>query len=134
MNTEYTPIEQTPQTPHDTEFDGCCFQNIICWITQTLIWVMTVIIIVVRPNDNSGFFFVYSLLPFIYIVYVCHEIWTLTFCYLCNKKKIDEISEKMREIFKSNPEISFHYEASHFGFEDKVTSFRESFSIPYYSS
>ena len=41
MNTEYTPIEQTPKTPQtpkkeETENEGCCLR-VFCWIFQILV-------------------------------------------------------------------------------------------------
>ena len=155
MSAEYTPIEQAPQTPETTENEengneSCCFR-VFCWIFQILVWISIIISIVLCSLIREAPPFCLGFYGFFFLIYAILELCSPICTYLCIKESGEEIPEKMRKIFKSNPNISLHYEAYHYEtrtetttdedgnettttYEEKETTFRESFSIPYYSS
>ena len=149
MSTGYTPVQQSPQDEGE-ENESCCLR-VSCWIFQILVWVSivgTVVSSIVSPDIGAVFA---GSLGFCYLVYIILEFCSPTASYLCHKKTGSGMYEKMGDLFRTHPDICFHCECyhrervpvterdsngnTHTSYrEERVVTYRENFSIPYYSS
>ena len=126
-------------------------------VFQVLVWVFLVLSIIVgagskgggkdRDNEvignNDGDVAIYALFVIIYVAYLIIEFCSTTCSYLVNKSTNEAIYDRMQRIFSTHPEIILHCECYHYQFrrtkegknyKERVTTYREDYSLPYYSS
>ena len=119
-----------------------------CWTVQFLVWaslVGAVIFIVIDKPAGAAVF------PVVYIIYIISELCSPTFSYLRHQKGNDRMYEKMGELFRTAPTITFravcyHYETRHHTYKDsnghtqhrtervRVDTHHDSMNMPYYSA
>ena len=126
-------------------------------VFQILVWIFLILVIIAgagskgskddRENEvfgnNDGDIAMYILFVIIYIAYLIIEFCSTTCSYLMNKSTNEAIYDRMQRIFSTHPEILFHCECFHYEFiktregrnyKERVTTYREDYSLPYYSS
>ena len=149
MNTGYNQIPQSLQDAEEKAENRC--MKIFCWSIQILVWVMilsTIVCSILRPKAASG---CAAGLGVFYIIYMVIEFCSPTSHYLCHRRTGNRMYEKMGELFRTHPDICFHCECYHIERrtvthkddkgndhtetrDERVVTFRDNFSIPYYSS
>ena len=126
-------------------------------IFQVLVWVFLILAIIAgagskgkgqdRKNEvfgnDDGDIAIYVLFVIIYVVYLIIEFCSTTCNYLMNKSSNEALYDRMQRIFSTHPEIIFHCECYHFiyrrtqdgkHYKERITTYREDYSMPYYSS
>ena len=128
-------------------------------IFQILVWILLVLVIISaagtdkskgpeeRDNkvfgDDDGDIIIYIIFVIIYVAYIIIEFCSTTCSYLTNKSTNEAIYDRMQRLFSTHPEIIFHCECYHYRYrptregrstKERVTTYREDYSLPYYSS
>ena len=156
MNHNYTQLPQNNyNSSKDEEKDNTACCNCFCWILSFIIWIsMISSLFFTNTEDYKNIenrnlsYIIFGISYFLYIVFEC---CSPTAKYLINKKSGEEMYDKMGSLFRAPPTITFncqcyHYEIIHFTTKDKdgnirhrtrrekIISYSESYSMPYYSS
>ena len=152
MQGGYKSVPQTTKKEEDKR-DGFCLR-FFCWVFQIFVWGLiaaTVTCWILFNVENDSVEYCGFGLGFCYLVYMILEFCSPTARYLCHKTTGNGMYQKMGVLFRTHPDISFHcecyhYETRHYTERDsngnthtrtetvRVTTYTESFSIPYYSS
>ena len=126
-------------------------------VFQVLVWIFLILSIIGgagskgddedRKNkvygNKDGDIAIYILFVIIYVIYLIVEFCSTTCSYLMHKSSNEAIYDRMQRIFSTHPEIIFHCECFHYQFrrtqdgrnyKERVTTYREDYSMPYYSS
>ena len=126
-------------------------------VFQVLVWIFLILAIIGgagsqgddedRKNkvygNKDGDIAIYILFVIIYVIYLIVEFCSTTCSYLMHKSSNEAIYDRMQRIFSTHPEIIFHCECFHYQFrrtqdgrnyKERVTTYREDYSMPYYSS
>ena len=129
----------------------------IGYVFQVLVWIFLILAIIAgaaskgkgkdRDNevfgDDDGDIAIYILFVIIYVVYLIIEFCSTTCSYLTHKSSNEAIYDRMQRIFSTHPDIVFHCECFHYEFrrnrdgrnyKERITTYREDYSLPYYSS
>ena len=122
----------------------------LCIIFQILVVIGLILAIAAAiPGDNKMHkeeSTVYVIFVLIYIIYIVLEFCSTTCSYLMHKTSNLGIYDKMQRIFMTHPEIIFHCETFHYEIrrqhtkdgtrpvKEKVITYREDYSMPYYSA
>ena len=151
----YKPVGQNPPGMLDQgvqKEDNCCY-NTFCWIFQIAVWAaiaVAVVLLIMGSLNGDAAGGMFGGLGFIYVVYLILEFCSPTSKYLCNKSSDQGIYEKMGRHFRTPPEIRFHCECyhyvtrhhtrrdsqgrvEHYTTTERVTTYTETYSLPYYS-
>lgn len=150
MSTQYNTIPQQVQQDADapTRSGNSCL-SCWCWTVQILVWASLVggVIAVVYNGVLEGLYAFGA----IYVIYIITELCSPTFSYLRHQKGNDRMYEKMGELFRTAPIITFraqcyHYETRHHSHRDskghihhstervRVNTHFDSMNLPYYSA
>ena len=126
-------------------------------IFQALVWIFLILVIIAgagskgkgEERDNDVFkeedtdIVFYILFVILYVIYLIIEFCSTTCSYLMNKSSNEAIYDRMQRIFSTHPEVIFHCECFHYQYrrtrdgkhyKERVTTYREDYSMPYYSS
>ena len=135
-------------------------KTVLDWVGlvfQVLVWIFLILSIIGgagskgddedRKNkvygNKDGDIAIYILFVIIYVIYLIVEFCSTTCSYLMHKSSNEAIYDRMQRIFSTHPEIIFHCECFHYQFrrtqdgrnyKERVTTYREDYSMPYYSS
>ena len=91
-----------------------CIFRFFCWFFQILIWLNIAIIIIFYIIEKINFLIISLIVfHFSYLLYMIFEFLSPTSVYLLHKNSGIGIYEKMKEIFRSHPEIKFHIQCYH---------------------
>ena len=127
------------------------------YVFQVLVWIFLILAIIAgaaskgkgkdRDNevfgDDDGDIAIYILFVIIYVIYLIIEFCSTTCSYLTHKSSNEAIYDRMQRIFSTHPDIVFHCECFHYEFrrnrdgrnyKERITTYREDYSLPYYSS
>jgi ABC-type dipeptide/oligopeptide/nickel transport system permease component len=98
--------------------------SITCWVFQIIIWIGGIILLIIEPFKKSEYsdskfptfeFILISTFEFIfYILYVIYQFYSPTFQYLRHKRSDENLSEKMKQLFQTPPQIKFTCECYHY--------------------
>ena len=126
-------------------------------VVQVLVWIFLILVIIagagskgkgetrgneVFKKDDTDIAF-YVIFVIIYVIYLIIEFCSTTCSYLMHKSSNEAIYDRMQRIFSTHPEIIFHCECFHYQYrrtqdgkhyKERVTTYREDYSMPYYSS
>jgi hypothetical protein len=123
-----------------------------CIVFQIIVYLAFILLIIASirktKNLNDERSTAYALFVIIYIIYLVVEFYSSSCSYLIHKSSAEGIYQKMHRIFSTHPEIIFHCENYHFEYtrnyqqrgnpknvqKRKVVTYREDYSMPYYSS
>jgi len=129
-----------------------------CMVLQVLVILALILLIIAgagekKDSEKKDLFggnssIIYVIFVLIYIVYLILEFCSSSCNYLIHKTSSEGIYEKMHRLVCSHPEIIFHCENYHFEYtrnyqqrgnhknvqKRKVVTYREDYSMPYYSS
>lgn len=125
-----------------------------CIVFQVLVILSFVFLIIAGAGEKAQIFgknnssILYVIFVLVYIVYIILEFCSTSCNYLIHKTSSEGINEKMHRIILAHPEIIFHCENYHFEYnrnynqrgnnrapqKRKVITYREDYSLPYYSS
>lgn len=125
----------------------------VCIIFQILVLLAFILLIIAAGGEKAKLFennssIIYALFVLIYIIYIILEFCSSSCNYLIHKSTSEGIYNKIYRIVTSHPEIIFHCENYHFEYsgnynqrgnnrsaqKHKVVTYREDYSMPYYSS
>ena len=127
------------------------------YVFQVLVWIFLILTIIAgagskgkgKDRDNEVFgnddgdIAIYILFLIIYVAYLIIEFCSTSCSYLMNKSTNEAIYDRMQRIFSTHPEIIFHCECYHYQYrrtrdgkhyKERITTYREDYSMPYYSS
>ena len=139
------PVVQSQDGP--TRSGNSCL-SCWCWTLQALVWILLVVGIILLLQSRYECF--YGRIG-CYIVYIILELCSPTFGYLRHQKGNDRMYEKMGELFRTAPVITFHcvcyhYETKHTTYKDSnghvqnrtervhVNTHSDTMELPYYSA
>lgn len=126
----------------------------VCLVFQVLVIIAFILLIIAGAGKNNlkGYTdnnsIIYVIFVLIYIIYLVLEFCSTSCRYLMHKTSSEGIYDKMYRLVKTHPEIIFHCENYHFEYrkdynnrgnnkneiKQKVVTYREDYSMPYYSS
>lgn len=118
----------------------------ICIVFQVFVFLAFILLIAAGGSRGNNLYrersVVYALFIIIYIIYLVLEFCSSSCSYLVHKSSAEGIYQKMQRIFSTHPEIIFHCENYHYEYRGqgrnnskvKVTTYREDYSMPYYSA
>jgi hypothetical protein len=124
-----------------------------CIVFQALVIIAFIILIIAASGEKKKIFHqnesvMYVIFVMIYIVYLVLEFCSTSCSYLIHKVSSVGIYDKMYRLVSTHPEIIFHCETFHYEYRQdynnrgnnrgstktKVVTYREDYSMPYYSS
>ena len=153
-------IKMSPEMVGTTEVLTRKRKTALDWaglVVQVLVWIFLILVIIagagskdkgenreneVFKKDDTDIAF-YVIFVIIYVIYLIIEFCSTTCSYLMHKSSNEAIYDRMQRIFSTHPEIIFHCECFHYQYrrtqdgkhyKERVTTYREDYSMPYYSS
>jgi hypothetical protein len=141
----YAPTTEVISRRRKTPLDYACI------VFQILVPISLILAIAAAvPTDSNKLHkegpTIYAIFILIYIIYIVLEFCSSSCSYLMHKTSSMGIYDKMQRLFATHPEIIFHCETYHFEYrrhstqsgtkttKQKVVTYREDYSMPYYSS
>ena len=112
------PVVQSQDGP--TRSGNACL-SCWCWTLQALVWILLIVGIILLVNGSLECFYGWI---GCYIVYIISELCSPTFGYLRHQKGNDRMYEKMGELFRTAPVITFHCVCYHY--ETRHTTYKDS--------
>ena len=156
MNHNYTELPQNNYKSlkeEEKDTTTCC--NCFCWFLSFIIWISLMSSLYFTNTEDykniENRNLSYIIFGISYFLYIVCECCSSTAKYLINKKSGEEMYDKMGSLFRALPTVTFncqcyHYETIHYTTKDKdgnihhhmrkekIISYSESYSMPYYSS
>ena len=144
-----SPAVQT--SPDEPTRSGNACLSCWCWFIQIAVWASICGLVVgIISETKEGYYACYAFL-FCYIVYLITEFCSPTFSYLRHQKDNNRMYDKMGELFRTAPTITFtaqcyHYETRHHTSKDanghvqhstervRINTHYDKMIMPYYSA